>query len=374
LSEECELKKSYEAGEKEGVHGFKGKRQIGKEVEQMKKIISLVLAAAMMLVVVGCGGGDQAKKDGSGSGAKGDKQITMGFSQIGAESEWRTANTESIKQAAKDAGVNLQFSDAQQKQENQIKAIRSFIAQGVDIIAFVPIVETGWDTVLKEAKDAKIPVIVVDRDVKVSDDSLYVAKIGTDSVAEGKKVFQWIDEYMAKNNKKPRSGDKFNIVELEGTVGSSVAIRRQEGFKDAMAASQNAGKYNLLASQTGEFTRQKGQEVMESFLKSDRDKIDILFAQNDDMALGAIQAIEAAGLKPGKDITIISIDGVKGIFQAMIEGKSNCTVECNPLQGPLLMETAKKILNGEKVEKLVYVDEGIFPADVAEKTLPERKY
>ena len=313
----------------------------------MKKIISLVLAAAMMLVVVGCGGGDQAKKDGSGSGAKGDKQITMGFSQIGAESEWRTANTESIKQAAKDAGVNLQFSDAQQKQENQIKAIRSFIAQGVDIIAFVPIVETGWDTVLKEAKDAKIPVIVVDRDVKVSDDSLYVAKIGTDSVAEGKKVFQWIDEYMAKNNKKPRSGDKFNIVELEGTVGSSVAIRRQEGFKDAMAASQNAGKYNLLASQTGEFTRQKGQEVMESFLKSDRDKIDILFAQNDDMALGAIQAIEAAGLKPGKDITIISIDGVKGIFQAMIEGKSNCTVECNPLQGPLLMETAKKILNGE---------------------------
>ena len=340
----------------------------------MKKIISLVLAAAMMLVVVGCGGGDQAKKDGSGSGAKGDKQITMGFSQIGAESEWRTANTESIKQAAKDAGVNLQFSDAQQKQENQIKAIRSFIAQGVDIIAFVPIVETGWDTVLKEAKDAKIPVIVVDRDVKVSDDSLYVAKIGTDSVAEGKKVFQWIDEYMAKNNKKPRSGDKFNIVELEGTVGSSVAIRRQEGFKDAMAASQNAGKYNLLASQTGEFTRQKGQEVMESFLKSDRDKIDILFAQNDDMALGAIQAIEAAGLKPGKDITIISIDGVKGIFQAMIEGKSNCTVECNPLQGPLLMETAKKILNGEKVEKLVYVDEGIFPADVAKKTLPERKY
>ena len=340
----------------------------------MKKIISLVLAAAMMLVVVGCGGGDQAKKDGSGSGAKGDKQITMGFSQIGAESEWRTANTESIKQAAKDAGVNLQFSDAQQKQENQIKAIRSFIAQGVDIIAFVPIVETGWDTVLKEAKDAKIPVIVVDRDVKVSDDSLYVAKIGTDSVAEGKKVFQWIDEYMAKNNKKPRSGDKFNIVELEGTVGSSVAIRRQEGFKDAMAASQNAGKYNLLASQTGEFTRQKGQEVMESFLKSDRDKIDILFAQNDDMALGAIQAIEAAGLKPGKDITIISIDGVKGIFQAMIEGKSNCTVECNPLQGPLLMETAKKILNGEKVEKLVYVDEGIFPADVAEKTLPERKF
>ena len=324
----------------------------------MKKILALVLAVMMMVVAAGCGGGDQAASSGSGSGAasSGGKQITMGFSQIGAESEW-----------------SLQFSDAQQKQENQIKAIRSFIAQGVDIIAFVPIVETGWDTVLKEAKDANIPVIVVDRDVKLADDSLYVAKIGTDSLTEGKNVFKWIDEYMTKENKRD-GGSQYNVVILEGTVGSSVAIRRNEGFKDAMAASPNAGKYNILASQTGEFTRQKGQEVMESFLKSYGDKIDVLYAHNDDMALGAIQAIEAAGMKPGKDITIISVDGVKGIFQAMIEGKSNCTVECNPLQGPLLMETAKKILNGEKVEKLVYVDEGIFPADVAEKTLPERKY
>ena len=340
----------------------------------MKKIISMLLAIALMALAVGCGSGDQAKKDDAAKGSGTEKQITMGFSQIGAESEWRTANTESVKQAAKDAGVKLQFSDAQQKQENQIKAIRSFIAQKVDIIAFVPIVETGWDTVLKEAKDAKIPVIIVDRDVKLSDESLYVAKIGTDSLAEGKKVFNWIDEYMKKENKQPRSGDKFNIVILEGTVGSSVAIGRQDGFKNTMAASPNAGKYNILASQTGEFTRQKGQEVMESFLKSDRDKIDILFAHNDDMALGAIQAIEAAGLKPGKDITIISIDSVKGMFQAMIDGKANCTVECNPLQGPLLMETAKKILNKEEFAKNVYVEEGIFPADIAAKTLPERKY
>ena len=247
----------------------------------MKKIIALLLAAAMMIVVAGCGGGDQAASKGGNSGS-GSKQITMGFSQIGAESEWRTANTESIKQAAKDAGINLQFSDAQQKQENQIKAIRSFIAQGVDIIAFVPIVETGWDTVLKEAKDAKIPVVVVDRDVKLSDDSLYVAKIGTDSIKEGNNVFKWIDEYMTKEKKTPRDGgSQYNVVVLEGTVGSSVAIRRQEGFKDALAKSANAGKYNILASQTGEFTRQKGQEVMESFLKSYGPKIDILFAHND---------------------------------------------------------------------------------------------
>lgn len=160
-----------------------------KGTKKVKKILALVLAVMMMVVAAGCGGGDQkAATSGSGSGSGG-KQITMGFSQIGAESEWRTANTESIKKAAEEAGVNLQFSDAQQKQENQIKAIRSFIAQGVDIIAFVPIVETGWDTVLKEAKDANIPVIVVDRDVKLADDSLYVAKIGTDSVTEGKNVF-----------------------------------------------------------------------------------------------------------------------------------------------------------------------------------------
>ncbi len=336
----------------------------------MRKIIALVISMMMLLFAVGCGGGDdQAKKDG------GDKKITMGFSQIGAESEWRTANTDSVKSAAEAAGIDLKFSDAQQKQENQIKAIRSFISQGVDVIAFVPIVETGWDTVLKEAKDAKIPVIIVDRDLKVEDDSLYVAKIGTNMLTEGQKGFEWLAKYANEKQLKPRDGgDKLNIVVLEGTVGSTAALGRTQGFNEAMAASPDKDKFNILASQTGEFTRQKGQEVMESFLKSYGNQIDILVAQNDDMALGAIQAIEAAGLKPGQDITILSFDGVKGIFQAMIEGKSNCTVECNPLQGELLMETAKKILAGEKVDKVVYVDEGVFPADVAEKTLPSRKY
>ena len=334
----------------------------------MKKIIALVVSMMMLLLAVGCGGGEeQSKKDGD--------KITMGFSQIGAESEWRTANTESVKQAAKDAGIELQFSDAQQKQENQIKAIRTFIAQKVDLIGFVPIVATGWDNILREAKRAKIPVLVMDRDLTVSDPSLYVAKIGTDSYTEGRKVFDWLDKYVHDKNIKPRNGgDKINIVILEGTVGASATTGRGNGFSDALKESPNKDLYNVLASQTGDFTRQKGQEVMESFLKSNRNDIDVLFAMNDDMALGAIQAIEAAGLVPAKDIVIVSVDGVKGIFQAMIEGKSNCTVECNPLQGELLMETAKKILKGEKVDKIVYVDEGVFPADVAEKTLPSRKY
>ncbi|MDY6321710.1 MAG: ABC transporter substrate-binding protein [Succinivibrio sp.] len=303
------------------------------------------------------------------------KQITIGFSQIGAESEWRTANTNDVKAAAKAHNINLKFSDAQQKQENQIKAIRTFIAQKVDLIGFVPIVATGWDNVLREAKRAKIPVLVMDRDLTVSDPSLYVAKIGTDSVTEGKKAFNWLDEYVTKNNIKPRNGgDKLNIVILEGTVGASATTGRQKGFNDALNSSPNKDRYKVLASQTGDFTRQKGQEVMESFLKSYRDDIDILFAMNDDMALGAIQSIEAAGLKPSKDITIVSVDGVKGIFQAMIDGKSNATVECNPLQGDLFFTTAEKILKGEAVPKSVFVPEGVYPAEKAKEVFPTRKY
>ena len=306
--------------------------------------------------------------------AQAEDKIVVGFSQIGAESEWRTANTNDVMAAAERAGVELKFSDAQQKQENQIKAIRSFISQKVDIIGFVPIVETGWDNVLREAKRAKIPVVIMDRDLK-TDPGLYTAKIGTDSVEEGRKAFRWIDEYVTKTNRTPRNGgDTLNIVILEGTVGASAAVGRTKGFNEAFDASPNKGKYKILASQTGDFTRQKGQEVMESFLKSYRDDIDILFAQNDDMALGAIQAIEAAGLKPAQDIIIVGADAVKGMFQAMIDGKANATIECNPLQGDLFFETCKKILAGEEVPKSVYVEEGVFDASTAAEVFPTRKY
>ena len=303
------------------------------------------------------------------------KQITIGFSQIGAESEWRTANTNDVKRAAKENGIDLKFSDAQQKQENQIKAIRTFIAQKVDLIGFVPIVATGWDNILREAKRAKIPVLIMDRDLTVSDPSLYVAKIGTDMYTEGRKVFDWLDEYVTKNNIKPRNGgDTINIVILEGTVGASATTGRGNGFNDAMNDSDNKDKYKILASQTGDFTRQKGQEVMEAFLKSNRNDIDVLFAMNDDMALGAIQAIEAAGLKPSKDIIIVSVDGVKGIFQAMMDGKANATVECNPLQGDLFFKTAQKILKGEAVPKSVFVEEGVYTSENASKVFPTRQY
>ena len=294
------------------------------------------------------------------------KPLTLGFSQVGAESEWRTANTASIKDAAKQAGITLKFADAQQQQQNQVKAIRSFIAQRVDVIAFSPVVETGWETVLREAKNAKIPVILTDRSVKVSDPSLYVSFIGSDFVEEGRRAGRWLLDYAKKNGDKP-----LNIVELQGTVGSAPATDRKNGFAEVIAGNP---KLKVLRSQTGDFTRAKGKEVMEAFLKSEGKNINVLYAHNDDMAIGAIQAIEEAGLKPGKDIVIVSIDGVRGAFEAMMKGKLNVTVECNPLLGPTLMQTAQAVAAGQPVAKRIVVQEGVFPAELAAKEMPNRKY
>ena len=292
-------------------------------------------------------------------------KIVLGFSQVGAESEWRTANTESIKSSAKDAGIELKFSDAQQKQENQIKAIRAFIAQKVDVIAFSPVVASGWGTVLREAKAAKIPVILSDRAVDEKDDSLWVSFMGSDFVEEGRRAGRWLVE------KTKGSKDPVNIVELQGTVGSAPAIDRKKGFEEIIKADP---KFKIIRSQTGDFTRAKGKEVMEAFLKAEGKKINVLFAHNDDMAIGAIQAIEEAGLKPAKDITIISIDAVKGAFEAMIAGKLNVSVECSPLLGPQLMQAVKDLKAGKTLPKRIVTQEGVFPMEVAAKEFPNRKY
>ena len=293
------------------------------------------------------------------------KKIVLGFSQIGAESEWRTANTESIKQAAKDAGIELKFSDAQQKQENQIKAIRSFIAQKVDVIGLSPVVETGWDTVLQEAKAAHIPVILTDRAVDSKDKSLYVTFMGSDFVEEGRKAGNWLENF-----EKGKPGP-INIVELQGTVGSAPAIDRKKGFEEIISKDS---RMKIIRSQTGDFTRAKGKEVMEAFLKAEGKNINVLFAHNDDMAIGAIQAIEEAGLKPGVDITIISIDGVKGAFEAMMAGKLNVTVECSPLLGPQLMAAVKDVVAGKQIPARIVTKESIFPQEVAAAEFPKRKY
>ena len=293
------------------------------------------------------------------------KKITLGFAQVGAESAWRTANTDSIKSAAKDAGVDLKFSDAQQKQENQIKAIRSFIAQKVDVIGLSPVVESGWDTVLQEAKAAHIPVILTDRAVDSKDTSLYVTFMGSDFIEEGKRAGRWLEEF-----EKGKPGP-INIVELQGTVGSAPAIDRKKGFADVIGTDP---RMKIIRSQTGDFTLAKGKEVMEAFLKAEGKNINVLYAHNDDMALGAIQAIEEAGLKPGVDIVVISIDGTKGAFEAMAAGKQNVVVECNPLLGPQLMQAAKDVVAGKSIPKRILTNETVYTQAQAAAALPSRKY
>ncbi|MEO6437503.1 MAG: ABC transporter substrate-binding protein [Tepidisphaeraceae bacterium] len=309
---------------------------------------------AVALMAVGC-----EKKESASSG----KKLVVGYSQIGAESAWRTANSESIQNEAKKRGVDLKFSDAQQKQENQIKAIRAFIQQKVDVIMLSPVIETGFEEVLKEAKAAGIPVILSDRRAQVPDDSYYATFIGSDFVEEGRRAGNWLAEKIK---------GKAVIAELEGTTGSAPANDRKTGFAEAIKAHP---EMKVIKSQTGDFTRAGGKQVMESFLKApDGKTITALYAHNDDMALGAIQAIEEAGLKPGKDIVIVSIDGVRGAFEAMVEGKLNCTVECNPLIGPQVFDAAEKLAAGEKLPKRITVEEGVFDESKAKEALPTRQY
>jgi simple sugar transport system substrate-binding protein len=322
-----------------------------------RTFLSLSLVACSVLIS-SCG-----DKKAAGDNTAEKSKLVVGFSQIGAESGWRTANTDSIKAEAAKRGVNLQFADAQQKQENQIKALRSFIAQKVDVIAFSPVVVTGWEPVLREIKQAGIPVILTDRAVDVTDDSLYVTFIGADFVEEGRRAANWLVK---------ASGGTATIVELQGTPGSAPAIDRKKGFEEVL--SKNPGM-KIIKSQSGEFTRAKGKEVMESFLHSpDAKQITALFAHNDDMALGAIQAIEEAGLKPGKDILIVSIDGVRGAFEAMVAGKLNCTVECNPQIGPQLFDAVDAVMGKKPLEKRIVVQEAVFDQSQAAEAIKTRTY
>ena len=314
-----------------------------------KKIVSALLTATMvcgMSVVPAVGV------------AAADDTITVGFSQVGAESDWRTANTESMKSTfSEENGYELIFDDAQQKQENQLTAIRNFIQQEVDYIVLAPVTETGWDTVLQEAKDADIPVIIVDRMVDVSDDSLYTTWIGTDSLLEGRKAAEWLNAY---TTAKGIDAKDVNIVDIQGTIGSTAQIGRSKGLEEGV---DNYG-WNLLAQQSGEFTQAKGQEVMESMLKQ-YDNINVVYCENDNEAFGAIDAIEAAGktVGPDGDILVMSFDTTNAGLTDTLSGKIICDTECNPLHGPRAEELIKALEAGEEVEKLNYVVEEIFATD-----------
>ena len=294
--------------------------------------------------------------------------VTVGFSQVGAESDWRVANTASMKEAlSEENGYKLIIDDAQQEQKKQIKAVRDFISREVDVIVIAPVKETGWETVLGEARDAGIPVIIVDRMINVSDDTLYTCWVGSDFENEGVEAARWLVNYMEEQGK---GDDKHNIVVLRGTIGSSAEIGRTKGFSDTIAA---YGNYEIVGRQTGDFTQAKGREVMESFLE-EFDNIDVVISQNDNMAFGAIDALKAAGKVPGSEVVIVSFDAVKAAFKSMIAGDMNVSVECNPLHGPRVAELVDKIMNGEEVEKIQYVEESVYAADTAKEDLLGRQY
>jgi galactofuranose transport system substrate-binding protein len=338
--------------------------------ESAMKVSRIAVWAAiltMLLTVVGCGRyaslapAQPATKVPEAKPKKSYKDLIVGYAQLGAESEWRSANTASVKEAAEALGVELKFSDAQQKQENQIKAIRSLIAQRVDVIGVAPLTETGWDEVFKEAKDAGIPIILVDRRAAVSPD-LYVTLLGSDFLEEGRHAARIMVEL---------TNGQASIVELVGTLDSAPANDRYKGFRDILQAYPGM---KIIDSRSGDFTLAQGREVMEAFLRTHGKGITAVYAHNDDMALGAIKAIEAYGLRPGVDIRIVSVDAARGAFEAMIAGKLNATVECNPLLGPKFLELALKVANGETVPKWVPSEEGAFFPDNAREILPTRKY
>ena len=326
-----------------------------------RKVIAALMAATMVAsLVVGCGnkGGDSKADSKSGGSA----EITVGFSQVGAESDWRTANSKSMKETFSEKnGYKLIFDDAQQKQENQITAIRNFIQQDVDYIVLAPVTETGWDTVLKEAKDADIPVIIVDRMIDVSDDSLYTAWVGSNFKMEGQKACEWLKAYTDAKGIKD-----VNIAHIQGTIGASAQIGRTEGLEEA---SKEYG-WNIVAQQTGEFTQAKGQEVMESMLKQ-HDNINVVYCENDNEAFGAIDAIEAAGktVGPDGDILVMSFDTTKAGLTDTLSGKIICDTECNPLHGPRVEEIIKKLEDGKDVDKKAYVEEEMFAYDDTVKSV-----
>ncbi|MCH5210848.1 MAG: ABC transporter substrate-binding protein [Oscillospiraceae bacterium] len=325
----------------------------------MKRFISMLLVSVLCLSLAACG-------DTSSTKSTKNEKLVLGFAQIGQESGWRDAETADIQwYAARNTDtVELHFADAQQDPENQIKAIRSFIDMGVDVIAFAPVIETGWEEVLTECKNANIPVILVDRGIDSGiDDSLYTTMIASDHVWAGEQAAIVMKDLIGNNGV---------VVELEGTIGASATIQREKGFDDYIAA--NCPNIQIAARQSGDFTRDQGRDVMASLLASN-DHIDGVFAHNDDMALGAIEAIKEAGLKPGEDIKVVSVDGVKSAFEAVLNGELNCTVECTPLLAQQIFDTAFALKDGQTVDKWIVSDDDIYTTDkVTQDIIDGRTY
>jgi galactofuranose transport system substrate-binding protein len=324
----------------------------------MSRSIISILSLFTVVALCGCGAG---RRDAPQS-----THVVLGYSQLGDESTWRTQNSRSLVDAAAKAGIKIMFDDAMQNPENQIKAIRSFIAYKVDVIAFSPLVERGWDTVLREAKAAGIPVIIVDRMIDTSDDSLYACAIGADFDLEGRRA----GEFLVKKYRD--SGGPIEIVEIGGTKDSTPAIGRYKGFRDVISSYP---KFKVIFSEDGDFMLSKGKEIMQRILKLyDPKEIDVLYSHNDDMTFGAIEMMRQAGVEPGKDIAIISVDATQRIVDYLKKGIVNCVIECNPNSGPQVMAIARKIAAGEKVQKRVYISEKVFDEFGDRAAIADRGY
>lgn len=329
----------------------------------MKKFMCIALCLLMLIGFAACGGTGGT----GGTGSSESDLIIIGFAQVGSESDWRAANSNSFRDTfTVDAGYDLKFVDCQNNTEIQIKTVRKFITQEVDYIVLQANTERGWDQILTEAKDAGIPVILSDRQINSSQD-LYVAWVGGNFEQESVDAMNWLNGYLAELG---RDNEQINIVHMQGTMGSSAQIGRTKGINDGITANPN---FNLVGQRSGDFTEAKGQEVMKAFLQGD-EKIDVLIAENDNMVFGAVLAMEAAGIKPGEDIIIVSFDAVKKAMEMIIGGKINCSVECNPLHGPRVAEIIQMLEKGETPQKIMYVVEGVYDKKNAEEELPNRKY
>lgn len=341
----------------------------------MKKVLSVLLILALIAALAACGGGTpDAPVDDTPAQAPAetapepapvdppppaaDGPLRIGFSQIGSESDWRVGNTESVRGAIEGEGWELIFNDANQQQHNQIQAIQDFITQGVDYIVLAPIVETGWDTIMMDVKDAGIPLILMDRSIDMpNQEDYFVSWVTNNFEDEGRRAGEWLIDFLEEEG---RLGDDINIVELQGTVGSGPAIDRAAGFREIIGAHSNL---EITQSQTGDFTTELGMQVMESFLgraSAEGRPIDILYAHNDGMALGAIQAIRDAGLVPGEDIIIIGVDAVSLAFEAIIAGDMNVTVECSPLLGPTVVQVIRDVEAGNTPDQIIFSDVRVF--------------
>jgi len=322
--------------------------------------ISLIASLALVFVLL-C-----ACSEGTGNyGAANKPAVVLGFSQVTAEANWDKANTDSVRRAAQDAGIELRLDDARRSQERQIAALRSFVKQGVDVIAFSPVVENGYEGVLREIRQARIPVILMDRAIEVSDDSLYISLVGSDFVEEGRRAARWLLE-----NTRDVAGE-IGIVELQGTVGSAPANDRKQGFAEIIAIDR---RYRIIRSRSADFDRVHAQIIMAEFLKAEGRRIRVVFTHSDTMAMGAIDAIESAGLAPGKDILVVSIEGNRKALEAIIAGKLNVTVECSPLLGPQIMNVVKDLVAGKPVPRRVITQENVFTHENAAAELPNRAY